>query len=61
MMKTPSASRLGGRPWPGAGRYGGEVIYAGEVAGLLKSPDSLTGQYLRVTFVSQRLPIAVKM
>ena len=32
---------------PGAGEYGGEVIYAGDVAGLLKSRASLTGQYLR--------------
>ena len=32
---------------PGAGRHGGEVIFAGPVAELLKSPDSLTGKYLR--------------
>ncbi|MCR4336590.1 MAG: excinuclease ABC subunit UvrA, partial [Candidatus Omnitrophica bacterium] len=32
---------------PGAGEYGGEVIYAGDVSGLLKSQKSLTGQYLR--------------
>jgi len=32
---------------PGAGELGGEVIYAGDIAGLLKSPKSLTGQYLR--------------
>jgi excinuclease ABC subunit A len=32
---------------PGAGEYGGEVIYAGNVAGLLQSARSLTGQYLR--------------
>ncbi|MBF0593723.1 MAG: excinuclease ABC subunit UvrA [Candidatus Omnitrophica bacterium] len=32
---------------PGAGKYGGEVIYAGDAAGLLKSPESLTGKYLR--------------
>src|SRR3989338_2005173 len=31
---------------PGAGEYGGEVIYAGDVPGLLKSARSLTGQYL---------------
>lgn len=31
---------------PGAGAYGGEVLYAGKVAGLLKSRKSLTGQYL---------------
>ncbi|MCF7838497.1 MAG: excinuclease ABC subunit UvrA [Candidatus Marinimicrobia bacterium] len=32
---------------PGAGRHGGELVYAGDVAGLLKAPASLTGQYLR--------------
>ncbi len=32
---------------PGAGEHGGEIIYAGDVAGLLKSKKSLTGQYLR--------------
>jgi excinuclease ABC subunit A len=32
---------------PGAGAFGGEVIYSGDIAGLLKSPKSLTGQYLR--------------
>ena len=32
---------------PGAGEHGGEVIYAGDVAGLLKSKRSLTGQYLQ--------------
>jgi len=31
---------------PGAGAFGGEVIYAGNVKGLLKSKKSLTGQYL---------------
>jgi len=31
---------------PGAGEYGGEIIYAGNVAGILKSKKSLTGQYL---------------
>ncbi|MCK5214714.1 MAG: excinuclease ABC subunit UvrA [Candidatus Omnitrophica bacterium] len=32
---------------PGAGEYGGEVIYAGNVRGILKSRKSLTGKYLR--------------
>ncbi len=32
---------------PGAGEYGGEIIYAGDVPGLLKCQPSLTGQYLR--------------
>ncbi len=32
---------------PGAGEFGGEVIYAGDVPGLMKSSKSLTGQYLR--------------
>jgi excinuclease ABC subunit A len=31
---------------PGAGEYGGEVIYAGPTAGILKSKKSLTGLYL---------------
>lgn len=31
---------------PGAGKYGGEVVYAGDVAGLLKS-DTQTAKYLR--------------
>jgi len=32
---------------PGAGEYGGEIIFAGTVPKLLKSKKSLTGQYLR--------------
>jgi excinuclease ABC subunit A len=35
---------------PGAGAYGGEIIYAGGVPGLLKSKRSLTGQYLSGRF-----------
>ena len=31
---------------PRAGEYGGEVIYQGEPQGILKSKESLTGQYL---------------
>ncbi len=31
---------------PGAGEHGGEVVYFGEPAGILKSKKSLTGQYL---------------
>jgi excinuclease ABC subunit A len=31
---------------PGAGEHGGEVVYAGNVAGLLKSKKSITGQYV---------------
>ncbi len=31
---------------PGAGRLGGEVVYSGDVAGLLACEKSLTGQYL---------------
>ncbi|MBP9854265.1 MAG: excinuclease ABC subunit UvrA [Candidatus Omnitrophica bacterium] len=34
---------------PGAGEYGGEIIYAGKTAGILKSKKSLTGQYLNGT------------
>jgi excinuclease ABC subunit A len=31
---------------PGAGEHGGHVVHSGPVKGLLKHPDSLTGQYL---------------
>ena len=31
---------------PGAGEHGGEIVYAGDVAGLLSSPTSMTGAYL---------------
>ncbi len=31
---------------PGAGVHGGEVVYTGDVAGLLSCEESLTGQYL---------------
>lgn len=31
---------------PGAGRAGGEVVFEGDVEALLKSEDSITGQYL---------------
>lgn len=31
---------------PGAGTHGGEVVYSGEVAGLLQCEESLTGKYL---------------
>ncbi len=31
---------------PGAGEHGGEVVYSGEVKGLLKAKQSVTGQYL---------------
>ncbi len=39
---------------PGAGEFGGQVIYAGDVPGLLKSSESLTGQYLRG---EKRIPV----
>lgn len=39
---------------PGAGVHGGEILYSGNVAGLLDCPESLTGGYL-----SGRLKIAV--
>lgn len=32
---------------PGAGKYGGEIMYAGPAEGILDSKSSLTGQYLR--------------
>lgn len=35
---------------PGAGEHGGEIIYAGDVPGLLKSKKSLTGLYLAGKF-----------
>ncbi|MBI4882979.1 MAG: excinuclease ABC subunit UvrA [Actinobacteria bacterium] len=31
---------------PGAGEHGGAVVYSGPVAGILKSKESVTGQYL---------------
>ncbi|MBP7162074.1 MAG: excinuclease ABC subunit UvrA, partial [Candidatus Omnitrophica bacterium] len=39
---------------PGAGEFGGQVMYAGDVPGLLKSSESLTGQYLRG---EKRIPV----
>ncbi len=35
---------------PGAGVHGGEIVYAGTIAGLLQCPQSLTGQYLSRCF-----------
>ncbi len=32
---------------PGSGALGGELVYSGDVQGLLQSTDSLTGKYLR--------------
>jgi excinuclease ABC subunit A len=31
---------------PGAGEHGGQIVYSGDVAGLLASPKSITGKYL---------------
>ena len=31
---------------PGAGEKGGEIVYSGDVGGLLDAPDSVTGDYL---------------
>ena len=39
---------------PGAGEHGGEVIYAGDVAGLLQCRGSLTGRYLTGELQIQR-------
>ncbi len=39
---------------PGAGEHGGEVIYAGQVDGLIKCKKSLTGQYLAGDYQIQR-------
>ncbi len=45
---------------PGAGRFGGEIMYAGPVDGILSISDSLTGQYLkgsiRIPIPAQRRP-----
>jgi len=35
---------------PGAGEHGGEVLYAGDVKGLIECKKSLTGQYLNGTY-----------
>ncbi len=32
---------------PGAGKYGGEIVYAGPIDGLLRCKDSSTGKYLK--------------
>jgi excinuclease ABC subunit A len=46
---------------PGAGEFGGEIIYNGDVKGLLKSKDSLTGKYLtgklKIPVPEKRRPI----
>ncbi len=46
---------------PGAGEQGGNVIYAGDVPGILKCENSLTGQYLsgrcEIPIPAQRRPI----
>ncbi len=39
---------------PGAGEHGGKVLYAGDVKGLLKCKDSLTGMYLNGQYKIQR-------
>jgi len=33
---------------PGAGEFGGKIIYSGKVSGLLKSKKSITGRYLSI-------------
>ena len=48
---------------PGAGIRGGEIVYSGKYKGLLDSPDSLTGQYLRGSrhiHASRQTPAASK-
>jgi excinuclease ABC subunit A len=42
---------------PGAGEYGGEIVYAGDIPGLLRCPHSLTGQYLRAEL---QIPVPAK-
>jgi len=39
---------------PGSGLLGGEIVYQGDVAGLLAAPDSLTAKYLRGDLVIER-------
>ncbi|MBF0482087.1 MAG: excinuclease ABC subunit UvrA [Desulfovibrionaceae bacterium] len=39
---------------PGSGLFGGEIVYQGDVAGLLASPDSLTAKYLRGDLIIAR-------
>jgi excinuclease ABC subunit A len=39
---------------PGSGAHGGRVVYAGDVQGLLRTEDSLTGKYLRRDLVISR-------
>jgi excinuclease ABC subunit A len=50
---------------PGAGKHGGEVIYAGAAKGILTCKDSLTGKYLRkelkIKIPSRRRPITEKL
>ncbi len=47
---------------PGAGRHGGEVVYAGKLDGLLQEPRSVTGRYLsgaeRIAVPERRRPPA---
>ena len=48
---------------PGAGVQGGEVVAAGTVAQLMKSPDSLTGKFLAHPLrhpLSERRPVRIK-
>ncbi|MDD3375600.1 MAG: excinuclease ABC subunit UvrA [Candidatus Omnitrophica bacterium] len=46
---------------PGAGTHGGEIVYAGDVAGMLRSKKSLTGKYLNgklnISLPKKRRPI----
>ncbi len=39
---------------PGSGRLGGEIVYQGDVTGLLQDSDSLTARYLRGDMVISR-------
>lgn len=39
---------------PGAGEYGGNILYAGKVPGLLECSNSLTGQYLNGEYQIRR-------
>ncbi len=43
---------------PGGGRHGGKVMYQGDVEGILKCPDSITGKYLKKKLVDGKRHMA---
>ncbi len=42
---------------PGSGLYGGEVLFSGTSEGFLKSPESLTSQYIRLAGQKDLIPL----